>query len=136
MFNYKNKIIAELNLETLWNMYAKVENWHKWDTSIEKVDLSSDFDKNAEGVMFVFNMPPLNFTLIDVSKDKSFITSANIEDVTITFGHYITKLDDNKFEIEHTVDITAQYEAKAKGIGENITKTIPQAMKNLVELSK
>lgn len=134
MFQYENIVKGKINVEKVWELYSNVNRWSEWDSDMQTVELEGEFVVGANGTMFMKGMPPLPFTLSEVQKDKAFVNSSKLGDITVTFGHFISEDKNGEAILKHTVIIDGEDEAKLQGIGQGIVANISDHMGKLLEL--
>lgn len=136
MFKYENIIRGKMKIEKVWDLYSNVNQWPKWDTEMQSVDLEGKFVPGTKGTMFMKGMPPMPFTLDEVEKGKKFVNSSTFGNITVQFGHFITDEGNNEYTLKHTVVITGPNDEQLQGMGQGIVSNIPDSMEKLFQLSK
>ena len=134
MFQYENAISGKMDIEKVWTLYSDVSRWSEWDSDMQSVTLDGDFVAGAKGTMFMKEMPPLPFTLGEVEKGQTFVSSSRLGEITVQFGHFISRGKNDEYTIKHTVTITGQNDAQLQGIGQGIVAHIPASMEKLFQL--
>ncbi|RVU55852.1 hypothetical protein [Anaerosphaera multitolerans] len=135
MFEYSNKISSEVSVEKVWLNYKDVDNWAKWDSSIEHIELSGTFKKGTTGILKNFGMAPLEFVLTEVLEKESFSNKSELGPFSVVFTHTIV-VEKNMVTIEHGVNVDGPDKNKVQEIGNLIASSIPDAMNKLLEISK
>ena len=136
MFQYENTIKGKMDIEKVWALYSDVTRWSEWDSDMQSVALEGDFVAGAKGTMFMKEMPPLPFTLDEVEKYKAFVNSSTLGEITVQFGHFISRDENGEYTLKHTVTISGQNEAQLQGLGQGIVANIPLNMEKLFQLTK
>jgi len=134
MFQFENTIRGRMNIEKVWRLYSDVSQWSEWDSDMQKVTLEGEFVTGTSGTMFMKGMPPLPFTLNEVEKNKVFVNSSVLGEITVTFGHYIFEEGDEEYALKHTVTAMGPNEMQLQGIGQGIVANIPFNMERLFHL--
>ncbi|ECB9649870.1 hypothetical protein FL866_13345 [Listeria monocytogenes] len=135
MFEFKSKASSVADIDKLWNNYKEVQNWKKWDSSIESIELLGNFKKGTKGTLKSVGMPPLEFQLTSVTEKKSFSNESEMGPFLVTFSHNI-EIENDVIIVEHGVIVSGPDENKVNEIGNDIASTIPNAMTKLLEISK
>ncbi len=138
MWTYIHEKECNIDINKLWDLYSKVENWKLWDEEIEAISLEGEFTAGTKGVMTMEGQEPMNFTLTVVEEKKCFIDETVIEplNVTIVVGHFIEQKTNDRFFIRHSVIIKGENaDMVAEQIGESFTVDIPNSMEKLIKLS-
>ncbi len=136
MFNYENTITGKMNIEELWDLYSNVNRWHEWDTEMQKIELEGEFTTGTKGTMFMNGMPPLPFILDEVEKNKKFIDTSTLGNITVQFGHFIINEGNDVYTLKHTVTLTGASDEELEGIGKGIVSDLPESMEKLYQLSR
>lgn len=136
MFNAKKSVSGKMNIEKLWSFYEDVSKWCEWDDSIKTVTLNGEFIDGTEGVMYFSdkNIPPLSFVLSNVNKNKGFITSSTVADITVRIIHVIGN-EKNELFVEHRIEVTGKNERMVNGIGHALSAQLDQSMEKLKSLA-
>jgi hypothetical protein len=122
--------------EKIWSIWIDVENWKRWDDSVEYSRLNGDFSNGTQGYIKTLNGPKSSFNLIDCIENRSFTSRSKLPLCTMDFVHEIVE-ENNTLKIKHSIKIYGLLEFVFKNvIGVNAAKSIPIAVKKLIELSK
>lgn len=138
MWTYIHEKECNIDLDRLWDLYSNLENWKQWDEEIEKITLNGEFISGSKGIMYMEGQDPMNFILTDVEIKKHFIDETFIEplNTSIIVGHYIDKINNDRFILRHSVIIKGDNaDMVAEQIGESFTVDIPKSMEKLIKLS-
>jgi hypothetical protein len=135
MFQYENIVKGKMDIGKVWDLYSDVSRWSEWDSDMQKVVLEGKFVAGTIGTMFMKEMPPLPFRLDDVQKDKVFVNTSSLGEITVTFGHYISAEESGECALRHTVTITGENEVQLQGMGQGIVANIPASMTRLYQLA-
>ena len=128
----------EINVskEKIWQLWTDVENWKKWDDSVEYSKISGTFENGTHGILKPVNAPKSTFRLKDVVVNRSFTSQSKLPFCTIDFIHEIVD-ENNCVKITHCIKIHGALTFIFKNvIGKNAAKSLPNAVSKLVEMTK
>lgn len=99
------ELLVNTTPERVWELYADVNEWLKWDSNLKNVTLNGNFSIGSTGIIEVVNQPSIPYTIIDVQENVSFCTKTTIPSLCeIYFNHVITVVDE-KCTIKHSVEL-------------------------------
>lgn len=130
------KLTINATKERIWPLYCNVEKWLDWDKHLEEITLDGSFSDGTKGTMRMSDMPPLDFTLDNVSEQKEFWNYSQAPMGRINFGHKIGYENDKLF-IKHIVSLESEaVNEDSLRILEHIFSDIPSSMLKLKELAE
>ncbi|MGO2962926.1 MAG: hypothetical protein ACTIDE_09990 [Carnobacterium maltaromaticum] len=89
------------------------------------------FKKGSTGQIIIEGLPPLKFTLTEVTKNKSFSNASKAPFGEIVFIHEIIK-DEKNFKVKHSVSLLSETVTQRElGILTNIFAPVPSAVLGL-----
>lgn len=90
--------------EAVWQHYADVNNWFGWEDDLIAIHLDGPFEKGISGEMTLTGMPPMSFTLVEVTKNRSFCDETKIPGLgSLFFNHELTGTEQGTI-IKHSVE--------------------------------
>ena len=109
----------------MWNLFADVNNWNKWDMGIEYVRITGEFEKGNYFELKPKGGPKLTIKLLEVKEGEMFID--------LTKFPFAKMYDEHKFEeTENGLKITATIMVKGllgllwrKLVAQNIVNGLP-----------
>ena len=134
--------INEFSMETkasddiIWQLWTDVENWKKWDDSVEFSIINGKFDNGTFGTLKSVNGPKSTFCLKNVIVNKSFTSQSKLPLCTMDFVHELFK-ENTGLKIKHCIKIYGPLSFIFKNvIGKNAAKGLPTAVKKLVDMAE
>ncbi|MDR3244800.1 MAG: hypothetical protein LBT50_00020 [Prevotellaceae bacterium] len=117
--------------EKIWSLWVDVENWNKWDDSVEYSSINGKFENGTQGIIKNLKGPKSVFKLLDCVQNKSFTTRAKLPLCTMDFVHELID-ENNGLKIRHSVKISGQLTFIFKNIvGKKGAKDLPNAVEKL-----
>lgn len=133
---FSNTIKADTSKEKIWQIWSDVENWNKWDKDVEWSKIENDFSTGKKGILKPAGGPKSKFIFTEVTINKSFTTQSSLPLTKVNFIHTMEEKNGELF-LTHSVVFSGFLSfIFAKLIGEKLSKGLPSAMKNLIELAK
>lgn len=126
------KIYQGVTPESVWNVWADVENWPKWDSELEYCDISGPFEDGTSFILKPKGGPKVTIILYDVVQKKSFSDLCRFPGAVMHDLHEI-RMSNDSVEITNTI--------RMKGVlsflwwflvGKNVSKSIEKQTDNLV----
>jgi hypothetical protein len=134
MWQKEFSIKTDATNEKIWSLWTDVENWKKWDDSVEYSNLDGDFKNGARGFLKTLNGPKASFTLVDCVKNRSFTSRLKLPLCTLDFVHELFRDENNVLKIRHKVKIYGFLTFIFKNvIGKNAASGLQPAVKKLIE---
>jgi hypothetical protein len=134
--------VEEFSMETkstserIWQLWADVENWKKWDDSVEFSNSDGKFDNGNYGSLKTIGGPKSKFCLKNCVVNKSFTSQMKLPLCTMEFIHELVN-ENNGLKIKHCIKIYGPLTFLFKNvIGKNAAKSLPLAVKKLVDLAE
>lgn len=91
--------------EKIWDYYSDIQKWYVWERDLKNITLDRGFKTGSAGVMELEGMPPMEYTLTAVTKNREFWDKTETPAGSIYFGHEIMEADDKTVRIKHTVKL-------------------------------
>ncbi|MFF5211248.1 SRPBCC family protein [Streptosporangium sp. NPDC000396] len=136
MWKYEHTVETSAAPERIWALYADVNGWDAWDTSIEKIELHGPFEVGTEISMTPTGQDGVRFTIIELKENELFADETDLGDVKLHFIHTLLRIDGGT-RVTHRVEITGPAaEQVGPHLGPAITSDLPDAMEALVKLAE
>lgn len=134
MWTSEFSMVTNVPASRIWQAWSDVENWREWDESVEFSSLNGSFEDGAVGVLKSVGGPQSAFRLKDVVANKSFTSQTKLPFCTMDFVHEIVE-DSGVVRIKHCIEMRGVFTFIFKNIiGKNAAKSLPDAVKKLVDL--
>ena len=115
----------------IWQLWADVANWNKWDGSVEYSNLDGFFENGTSGTLKSVNGPKSKFCLKNVVVNKSFTSQSKLPLCKMDFIHELVN-ENNRLKIKHCIKIYGPFTFIFKNlIGKNVAKSLPIAVEKL-----
>jgi hypothetical protein len=66
-------VTKEVTKEQMWKLFADVNNWHTWDTSIEHAKLEGNFEKGNHFILRPNGGPNVKIQLLETIENNKFV---------------------------------------------------------------
>jgi hypothetical protein len=118
----------------VWQLWADVENWPKWNGDIERISIDGPFAPGARVLMTPFDQDPVELLITQAVENDVFVDEAAIGDIVIRTLHRIEPTSEGKVRIVYRMEISGPA-AAALGptLGPEITADFPDTIANLIE---
>ena len=110
-FAFKYSVATSARKSTIWRLWTDVENWKKFDTSLEYSFLADgmSFAEGAVGYLKAEGAPRTKFEILNVNEGESFI-------VRLRLPLYQTIDQQRYFEVSTAGEITFTHEVNFRGV--------------------
>lgn len=109
MFIWKTKGTTETTAspENIWALWSDVTQWSTWDHDLDWVKLDGAFAANVKGQLKPKGWKPLDFTITQATKNKSFTDVTTMPLGTrLKFHHWIDDLGNGTYRITHQARVS------------------------------
>jgi Polyketide cyclase / dehydrase and lipid transport len=119
--------------DAIWAVLADMDNWPRWDTSMESVTLRGPFATGTRVTMTPKGQDPIEPVIAAIVENEFYADETDLGDVTLRFSHALSALPDGGTRIVHRLEITGR-KADEVGprLGPAITEDFPDAMRALL----
>jgi hypothetical protein len=122
-----------IGAEAIWTVLSDLDQWPRWDTSMERVALQGPFAVGSQVSMTPQGQDPIVSTIIAISPAEYYADRTEFGPVTLEFSHRLTRLDTGGTRITHRLEITGDQAAElGPQLGPEITADFPEAMDGLL----
>jgi hypothetical protein len=136
MKKFSHTIKAVTSREEIWQIWSDVENWNKWDKDVEWSKIETNLSVGEKGILKPVGGPKSKFVFTEVTLNKSFTTQSSLPFTKMDFVHTMEEKNGELF-LTHSIVFSGFLSfIFAKLIGVKLSKGLPNAMKNLIELAK
>ncbi|MEQ4722212.1 SRPBCC family protein [Nonomuraea sp. B19D2] len=132
MYAYEHTMDTTAPTAAIWALYADVNGWTAWDTSVLQINLEGPFEVGAEGTMTPEGQDTVRFRIVELLTNELFTDETVVGELTLRFIH---KLEDAGAgtRVTHRVEIIGP---GAEQIGPMVTSDVPDAMAALIKLAE
>ncbi|MEV4310682.1 SRPBCC family protein [Actinocrispum sp. NPDC049592] len=131
-YEYEHSEVTDASTDAVYALWADVTRWAEWDTSIVGITIDGPFAAGSRGTMTIEGMPPIPYTLTEVTVGRSFSDETAIPGAVLRFGHVVETVDGGRTKVTHRVEIEGENAAE---LGPMVTGDVPEAMRALVKLA-
>jgi hypothetical protein len=129
------ELLVNTSPERVWELYADIDKWHKWDSKLRNITLKGNFSIGSTGTIEVEDQPSIRYTVVDVQENESFCTKTTIPSFgDIYFNHEITAVGE-ECTIKHSVElINGKSNQQSIIFLQQLVSDVPEAVLTIKEL--
>ncbi|HFU75064.1 MAG TPA: polyketide cyclase [Bacteroidetes bacterium] len=129
---FSHSVQIKATPQTIFNIYADVNNWSIWDKDVELSSIEGEFKTGAIGELKPKGAPKSKIFFTEVIKDKSFTTLGKLPLCKMYFEHTINIKDENTTTVTHTIKFFGFLSPIfGRLIGNGIKKNLPDVLEGL-----
>jgi uncharacterized protein YndB with AHSA1/START domain len=133
MWTHEHAAETPLPPGAIWKVLADLDNWARWDTSMERVELHGPLTAGSTVTMTPKGQDPITSVITAVAENERYADRTEFGGVTLSFSHTLTRLPGGGTRIVHRLEITGEQAGEAgPEIGPMITGDFPDAMAALL----
>lgn len=135
MWSKEISIETKVSKESIWRLYQDVQNWNKWDATVEYSNIDGKFEVGTKGKLKSNGGPQTSFVINKCNSFSSYTVSSVLPLSKLHFVHEIKEVG-SKILITHKVEIVGLLSIIfGKLLGEKIIKDLPKTLNSLVEMA-
>jgi uncharacterized protein YndB with AHSA1/START domain len=133
MWTHEHTAETALAPQAVWNVLKDIDNWARWDTSMETVRLEGPFAVGTRVAMTPTGQEPITSVITAITENELYADETDLGDVILRFSHTLTRLADGGSRITHRLEITGPKAGElGPELGPAITADFPDAMRALL----
>ena len=133
MWTHEHTAETALAPEAVWRVIEDMENWPRWDTSMEEVTLEGPFAVGTRVRMKPTGQDPITSVITTATENERYADETDLGDVVLRFSHTLTRLPQGGTRIIHRLEISGPKAAElGPELGPAITADFPEAMQALL----
>jgi hypothetical protein len=137
MWQYEYRAEASVAADVVWKLWADVEGWVSWDTSLAKADIDGPFAVGAVISMTPVDDDVVRVRIAEVVEGELFVDEADFGDITVRTSHRVERLDRERAVIVYRTEITGPgADTAGPEIGPAITGDFPDKVSALIALAE
>ena len=137
MWESEYSVQAEVAPESVWQVWADVENVASWNEGIESIELRGPFASGTEFSMKPVGREAIVMRLAEVAENVSFAEETDANGLTVRVIHRLERLDGQRTRIVYRTEITGKgADELGPRLGPSVTAAFPAAVARLVELAR
>jgi Polyketide cyclase / dehydrase and lipid transport len=134
MWSHEHAVETTLDAPAIWRVLADLDNWARWDTSMESVKLSGPFAVGSTVTMTPTGQDPIQSVITEIVENERYADTTEFEGVRLAFSHTLVPLPAGGTRVVHRLEITGPAaDQVAPELGPAITADFPEAMTALLE---
>jgi hypothetical protein len=133
MWTHELTVDSQLAPEAIWAVLADMDNWARWDTSMESVKLQGPFSVGTRVAMTPKGQDPITSVIAEIRENEFYADETDMGDVTLRFSTALTRLPDGGTRVVHRLEISGPAaDEVGPELGPAITADFPDAMRALL----
>ena len=133
MWTHEHTAETALAPEAIWRVLKDIDNWSRWDTSMEEITLEGPFAVGTRVTMTPTGQEPITSVITAITETELYADETDLGDVILRFSHTLTKLPGGGTHITHRLEITGPKAGElGPELGPAITADFPEAMEALL----
>ena len=133
MWSHEHTVETPLAAPAIWRVLADLDNWARWDTSMESVRLSGPFAVGSTVTMTPTGQDPIQSVITEIVENERYADETEFEGVRLAFSHTLEPLRDGGTRVIHRLEITGPAaDQVAPELGPAIIVDFPEAMTALL----
>ena len=133
MWVHEHTVETTVSPEAVWSVLRDLEQWPRWDTSMERVVPEGPFAVGTRVAMTPVGQDPIVSTIVAITDAAYYADRTDLGPVTLEFSHTLTRLGTGGTRITHRLEITGDGAAElGPQLGPEITADFPEAMDGLL----
>lgn len=130
LYEFEHSETTTAAADAIWPLWAETARWPEWDVAVRSVTLDGEFAAGTSGTMVMDGLPPIPFTLVEVTPGRSFTDETRLDDALLRFEHVLEEVEGGT-RITYRVRIDGPEE-----LGPQVTSDTPDAMRALARLAE
>ena len=129
MWTHEYTAETDLVPEAVWTVLKDIDNWPRWDTSMEAVTLEGPFAVGTRVTMTPTGQQPITSVITAITENERYADETDLGDVILRFSHTLTRRPDGGTRIIHRLEINGpKADELGPELGQAITADFPEAM--------
>lgn len=136
MWKTETTTLSIASPKEIWNLWADVTNWNRWDQAVVASELNGAFQAGTSGALIPNGSPKAAFELVEVAPCQRFVVHTRPPLATLIFRHELTP-EGMQTRITHQVEIVGPLSGLfARFMGKSLMEGLPLAVKRLAYLAE
>jgi Polyketide cyclase / dehydrase and lipid transport len=133
MWSHEHAVETTLDAPAIWRVLADLDNWARWDSSMESVKLAGPFAVGSTVTMTPTGQDPIQSVITEIAENERYADETEFEGVRLAFSHTLVPLADGGTRVIHRLEISGPAADRvAPALGPAITADFPEAMTALL----
>ena len=136
MWTTEHTLVTDATKESIWKVWADVENWSQWDKEVEWCKLNGKFEAGTTYTLKPVGGPEVKATIKECNRLVGFTDISALPLVKMEFAHEMIDVPGG-VKMTHRVTISGPLSFLfAQVIGKKTAQGLSEAMNRLVNLAK
>lgn len=136
MFERTWDVVAAVNPERVWLLWADPERWREWNPGIARAEIKGAFVVGATGTSHAPGGPPSPLELISVDQGRGYATRAKLPATRVEFHYALDPVDGDASRISCRVRISGIGSViYRKTLEDRLAESVPRALSQLAAQS-
>jgi len=136
MWTAEHTIATNASKESVWKMWADVENWPKWDKGVEWCRMDGEFKVGSTYTLKPVGGPEAKAQITDCQPLKRFADITNLPLAKMEFVHELAEETDG-LHVTHRVTISGPLGFFfAQVIGKDTARDLPETIARLISVAE
>jgi hypothetical protein len=133
MWECEHSIEAEASPAVIWNLFADVPGWARWNAGIERIEISGPFAVGTHFFMTPPGQPTLTSRLVEVRENGGFVDETRIGELRVFVDHSLISQEGGGTKIIFSLQA---FGPDCAEIGRAISSDFPEVLKALAALAE
>lgn len=136
MWTAEHTILTNLPARAIWNTWADIENWPRWDRGLEWCKTEGAFQAGTTYTLKPVGGPEVRAEITECQPLRRFADVTRLPLATMEFSHELTESQEG-LRVTHRVRIWGPLGfVFAQLIGKDAARDLPATMRQLVETAQ
>jgi hypothetical protein len=133
MWEHEYAVETNLSPEAIWAVLRDLDQWPRWDASMERVELQGPFAVGSKVSMTPKGQDPIVSTIVGLTEPEYLADRTEFGPVVLDFRHTLTRLDSGGTRVTFRLEITGDGAAElGPQLGPEITADFPESVDGLL----
>jgi Polyketide cyclase / dehydrase and lipid transport len=133
MWTHEHTVETAVTAEAIWSVLRDIDNWTRWDTSMDEVSIQGPFQVGTQVLMTPKGQEPIRSIITGIRENEYYADETAFGEVTLSFSHTLTGLPGGGTRVTHRLEITGPTaDEVGPQLGPAITEDFPEAMRALL----
>jgi hypothetical protein len=137
MWEFEHQDEGEATVSRVWDLWADVTNWDRWNADIERIEIDGPFAIGTTITMTPRGEDPVALRIDELEEGRGFVDLAEFEGIRIRTSHRVDPLDGGRVRVTYRTEISGPAaETVGPQIGPAITADFPDTVAALLAAAR
>jgi hypothetical protein len=137
MWEFEHQAKGEATTNGVWELWADVANWGRWNADIERIEIDGPFAVGTTITMTPRGEDPVPLRIDELEQGRGFVDLAEFEGIRIRTSHRVDPLDGGRVRVTYRTEISGPAaETVGPQIGPAITADFPDTVAALLAAAR